>query len=45
MDFKLADKAGKPMGEGEDATFLIQPQIIRIAFVDERDNYPVVHPV
>lgn len=45
LDYRLADKAGKPMGKDELATFLTQPHIMRIAFVDERDNYPVVHPV
>ncbi|HEV8387433.1 MAG TPA: hypothetical protein VGQ03_07415 [Nitrososphaera sp.] len=45
MDYRLADKAGKPMGKDELATFLTQPHIMRLEFVDERDNYPVVHPV
>lgn len=45
MDYRLADKAGKPMREDELSTYLAQPHIMRIAIIDERDSYPIVHPV
>src|SRR5687767_9651049 len=45
MEYRLADKEGRPMSKDELALYLEQPNIMRIAFVAEGDGYPVVHPV
>ena len=45
MEFRLADSEGLPMDEAEIMSFLKQPRIMRIGVIDNRDKYPLVHPV
>ncbi len=45
MEYRLADRTAKPMGNEELKSFLDQPHIMRIGLIDERDGYPIVHPV
>lgn len=45
MEFRLADNYAKPMQEEEVTKLLNQPNILRIAMIDSRDDTPLVHPV
>jgi len=45
LEFRLADKFAKPMGEKELDDLLNQPNILRLAIIDSRDGMPLVHPV
>ena len=44
MKFILADKYAKPLSKKELAQMLARPNILRLAYLDERGE-PVVHPV
>ncbi len=45
MRFLLADRTAKPLGSKELDKFLAKPNILRLAIIDERDGWPIVHPV
>jgi hypothetical protein len=45
LDHRLADKDGRRMTETELASFLDKANVMRIAYIDERDGHPMVHPV
>lgn len=45
MKYTLADGMGKKMTRKEIEQFLSQPNLLRLAVIDERDGRPVVHPV
>jgi hypothetical protein len=45
LEFRLADSEGISMDEAEIMRFLEQPRIMRIGVIDNRDKYPMVHPV
>ena len=41
----LADRTAKPLNTNEVDDLLSQPNLLRLAVVDERDLLPIVHPV
>jgi nitroimidazol reductase NimA-like FMN-containing flavoprotein (pyridoxamine 5'-phosphate oxidase superfamily) len=41
----LADRTAKPLDAEEIKMLLSQPNLLRLAVVDERDLLPIVHPV
>lgn len=45
LRFTLADRAAKPLDEGELSDLLNKPNILRLAMIDARDGMPLVHPV
>jgi nitroimidazol reductase NimA-like FMN-containing flavoprotein (pyridoxamine 5'-phosphate oxidase superfamily) len=45
LKFTLADKTAKILTEEEVLALLNQPNILRIAMIDNRDGTPLVHPV
>ncbi len=45
MRFLLADRTAKPLSRRELGKFLARPNILRLAIIDERDGWPIVHPV
>lgn len=45
MKFILADRAARPLGAKEVARLLSLPNLLRLAVVDGRDGFPMVHPV
>lgn len=45
MRFLLADRTARPLGRKELDKFLAGPNILRLAIIDERDGWPIVHPV
>jgi hypothetical protein len=45
LRFVLADRTARPLDAGEIKMLLSQPNLLRLAVVDERDLLPIVHPV
>jgi nitroimidazol reductase NimA-like FMN-containing flavoprotein (pyridoxamine 5'-phosphate oxidase superfamily) len=45
LKFVLADKTARPLDASEVDGLLSQSNLLRLAFVDERDLLPMVHPV